>query len=236
MNKILSKILVLSLIAAMGFSSCDDETTKGFTDITYYPSLDVLGDPVVIVDKGAAYDDAGCYAELNGEDVTDQVEIISDVDTDEPGVYSINYSITNSDGFSVTGSRTVYVADPTPSIISNGIHTVADGTYRFWYSSSATVAFSGYEIIILQIEPGVFYISDFMGGYYDQRAGYGSNYAMTGTFQLNADNTITPLSSYVAGWGDSMDAMSETSVDATTGQIKYKMGYAALMDFYMIID
>ncbi|MCS2955955.1 DUF5012 domain-containing protein [Bacteroides thetaiotaomicron] len=34
---------------------------------------------------------------------------------------------------------------------------------------------------------------DFLGGWYDQRAGYGPDYAMVGKFELNDDNTITPL-------------------------------------------
>jgi len=33
---------------------------------------------------------------------------------------------------------------------------------------------------------------------------YGPDYAMVGKFELNDDNTITPLESYVAGWGDSI--------------------------------
>ena len=234
-NKILI-LVVASMLAIVGFSGCKDVTTAGFTDITYFPTLTVLGDPVVIVDKGANYQDAGAEATLNGEDVTDQIETTSNVDTSTPGIYTVSYKITNADGISRSGLRTVYVADPTPSIISSGVHTVADGTYRLWLSDGKIVNFSGYNIIILQTEPGKFYISDFMGGYYDQRAGYGSNYAMSGYFQLNADNTITPLSSIVPGWGDSMDDISASAVDPATGRITYTMGYAGKMTFNIIIN
>lgn len=233
-NKIL--YLMVFVLAIVGFSGCEDETTEGYTGITYYPSLEVLGDPSVIVAIGSTYEDAGYYAELQGEDVSDQVIVTSDVDTSAGGVYSVEYEIENADGFVVTGSRTVYVADPTPSIISTGIHKTAEGTKRFWFSSEAVVNFSGFDVLLLQVEPGVFYISDFMGGYYDQRVGYGSNYAMTGYFQLNDDYTITPLSSYVPGWGDSMDVMTSSSVDPTTGQITYVMEYAGLMEFTIIIN
>ncbi len=224
------------VLAAAGFSSCDDESTAGYTRITYYPTLEVLGESELIVAKGEAYVDAGAYAELNGEDVTSQVIVESNVNTSVGGVYSVSYKITNEDGFFVTGSRTVYVVDQTPSIITSGSHTIASGTHRINLNSDARTDFSGYTITILQVEPGVFYISDFMGGYYDQRAGYGSNYAMTGYFQLNADNTITPTSSYVAGWGDSMDVMTTSSVDPSTGQISYSLEYAGFLEFNVIIN
>ncbi|WP_201300896.1 BT_2262 family domain-containing protein [Sunxiuqinia indica] len=233
-NKIL--YLMVFLLAIVGLSSCEDETTEGFTDITYYPTLEVLGEPEIMITVGSTYEDAGVVAELNGEDVTDQVEVTSNVDTSTGGVYSVNYKIENEEGFFVTGSRTVYVADPTPSIISTGIHTTAEGTKRFWFSSEAVVNFSGYDILIFQVEPDVFYISDFMGGYYDQRVGYGPGYAMNGYFKLNDDNTITPISSIVPAWGDSMDAITSSSVDPTTGQITYVMEYAGLMEYTIIIN
>lgn len=233
-----SKIFnLLVFILGIGMmTGCDDDSTGGWTRITYYPTLTMLGEESVITELGTEYVDAGCTADLNGEDVTDQIEIVSTVDTDVAGVYSVTYTATNDDGFSVTQTRTVYVADPTPSIISTGMHTTLAGTQRFWYSSEAVVAFSGYEVLILQVEPGVFYISDFMGGYYDQYVGYGSNYAMTGYFQLNDDYTLTAISSSVAGWGDSMDYLSDGSVDPETGQITYKLGYASLMEYTIIMD
>ncbi len=227
--------MVLAL-AAILFYACENNTTEGFTRVTYYPTLELKGEPSIIVSKGEAYVDAGYSAMLNGVDVNDQVEVTTDLDTNTPGVYTINYKITNEDGFFVSDSRTVYVADPTPSIIATGIHTTLEGTQRYWFSSEAVVPFSGYDILILQIAPGEFYISDFMGGYYDQRVGYGSAYAMTGTFKLNADNTITALSSSVAGWGDSMDGLTDGYVDPETGQITYKVAYAGLMEYTIIMN
>ena len=55
------------------------------------------------------------------------------------------------------------------------------------------------EIVIFQMEPGIFISAISLGGWYDQRAGYGPDYAMVGKSELNDDNTITPLEGYVAG-------------------------------------
>ena len=138
----------------------------------------------------------------------------------------------NEDGFAKTFTRTVYVADNTASPLKSGIYTVAEGSKR---TAPSVVAFSGYEIVILQMEPGIFYISDFLGGWYDQRTGYGPDYAMVGKFELNDDNTITPLESYVAGWGDSMDQMTNTLLDPATGTLKWTVAYAGQLSFDIIV-
>lgn len=228
-------VLVFTLLTLV-FTGCEDETTAGFTRVTYYPILEMQGDPVIILDKGATFNDPGAVAELNGEDISDQIQVDSDLNANEPGIYHITYSAVNEDGFSVSSTRTIYVADPTPSIISSGMHKVAEGTHRVNTDNGAVTNYSGYSIILLQVEPGVFYTSDFMGGYYDQYVGYGSSYAMTGHFKLNADNSITVLNSFVAGWGDSMDGMSSSAVDPVTGKITYSISYAGFLDFNVIIN
>ncbi len=225
-NKII--FLMVFVLAIAGLSSCDDETTAGFTEITYYPTLELLGEPSVIAPLGQNYVDAGVKAELLGEDVTDQVVINSSVDTNVGGVYSVSYEIINVDGYSRKTSRTVYVADPTPSVIATGMHTVSSGTHRL--RLGVRTDYSGYDILILQTAPGEFYISDFLGGYYDQRAAYGSNYACTGTFKLNADNTLSLINSSVAGWGDSLSGLADASIDPATGAISWTAKYAG-MDF-----
>ena len=67
-------------------------------------------------------------------------------------------------------------------------------------------------------------------------AAYGAAYAMKGYFKLNADNTIEPLSSLLAGWGDSMDSMKEGKYDPETGQISWYIDYAGTMTFYVIMN
>lgn len=224
------------MLVLAGLSGCKDVTTEGFTRITYFPTLEVLGDPVMIIAKGTTFVDPGVYAELKGEDVTDQVETTSNVDTNTPGIYSITYKITNSDGFSRSGSRTVYVADPTPSIISSGSYNVLAGTNRVNKNTGATTNYSGYSITIIQTAPGVFYVTDFLGGYYDKRAGYGSNYTMTGYFKLNSDNTLSLISSHVSAWGDSLDDMYNASVDPATGKISWSALYVGYLEFNVVLN
>lgn len=232
MKKILYFLSITFLLLSV--VSCEEESA-GLSTITNYAEITLEGTSTVVVPLGSDYVEPG-YSAFEGEtDVTDQVNVTDNLNTSKAGVYTVTYTAVNQDGYASSNSRTVLVYDTTPSIIESGIHTIGAGSNRTW-SDGTVVPFSGFEIVILQTEPGVFYISDFMGGYYDQRAGYGPDYAMTGYFQLNEDNTITPISSQVAGWGDSMDGMTSSSVNPETGVITYTIGYAGSMDFNIIIN
>lgn len=109
MKKLL--VYLLAFVAVISLWSCDD-STEGPTWITYYPTIEILGDTEVTVNVGETYVDEGCHAEINGEDVSDQVIVTSDVDYSTPGIYSISYTVYNEDGISTTVSRTVHVVDP----------------------------------------------------------------------------------------------------------------------------
>lgn len=215
-------------------TSCNDDNDQ-LTDsrLTYYPVLEIQGDDFVQVPIGTSYTEQGCKATLNGEDYSANVKTEGSVDSNSPGLYSITYSATNADGFTVSATRTVAVCDPTITTDISGTYTTQDGSYRN-YSGTIT-NYAGYSVKITKAAPGIFYVSDFLGGWYDQRAGYGSAYAMTGYFQLLADNSLVQLSSYVAGWGDTADYCEGATYDPATGTISYVVGYAGSMEFNVIL-
>lgn len=189
MKKILAYLLMPVLAVALW--SCD-KSTEGLTRITYYPTLEVLGESTVIVNVGESYADEGCYAELNGEDVSSEVVATSNVNYSKPGVYSISYIIYNADGFSTTASRTVYVVDP------DNIATLYLGTC---FTGSET--FSDALISISDNGDGTYLLDDIMGGFYFNGVypGYEPTYDFHAevNFRLNADNTITQVGE-VGSW------------------------------------
>lgn len=189
MKKILAYLLVPVLV--MTLWSCD-KSTEGLTRITYYPTLEVLGESTVYINVGETYADEGCYAELNGEDVSSEVIATSNVDNSTPGVYSISYVIYNADGFSTTASRTVYVIDP------DNIATLYMGTC---FTGSET--FSDALISISDNGDGTYLLDDIMGGFYFNGVypGYEPTYDFHAevNFRLNADNTITQVGE-VGSW------------------------------------
>lgn len=219
---------------AFGFTSCNDDNDQ-LTDtrVTNYILLTVNGDEVVYVDANSTYTDEGCTAEAGGQDVTSKVQTTNPVDTKNIGPYIVTYRATNEDGFSSEAYRYVYVGSPL-------VGTVADGSYRQTYngdgSPKAQVAWSGYDIEMLTDGNGLYWVEDLMGGYYEQRAGYGSRYAMNGYLQVNADNTVEMVGGGgVPGWGDAYDDFANGVFDPETNTISYCVTYAG-MDFNVILN
>ena len=134
--------------------SCE-KTTEGLTGITYYPVITVNGDAGVIY-VGETYEDPGCTAIMNGEDITDQVIVTDNINNQVPGIYSVTYSATNEQGFSASASRTVYVA------AESGIVNLYVG--EMWTPKGSYL--SGGTHLITDNGDGTYQMDDIMGGYY----------------------------------------------------------------------
>lgn len=223
MKKIfLSLMLGMSLFSLTSCNDSKDELTD--SRLTYYVKLDMQGDAFVQVPIGGTYTDAGCTATMNGEDATSRIITtgLDAIDTNTAGLYTVTYSAVNNDGFPASVTRTVAVCDPTITTDISGTWTVQSGSYRL-YNGNKT-PYADYTIKIRKDAPGIFYISDFLAGWYEQRAGYGSSYACKGYVQLLADGTLKCLESYVPGWSDSLEDF-EGSYDEATGNIEWTATY-----------
>jgi hypothetical protein len=231
MKKIIFSLLICTSLLTLW--SCKDKDSYDDSKVTYFVKMALKGDDVMSIAKGSTFTDPGAVATEGTEDISSKIAVTSDLDASKVGVYTVTYTATNVDGYSSSVSRTVAVYDPVaPTTDLAGTYTVAPGTYRL--RGEAKTAYSGQSVTITKLASGVFAISDFLGGYYDQRAGYGSRYALTGYFQLNSDNTLTPISSYVAGWGDSLSDLKDAKYDPSTGAISFDAVYAN-MDFFITL-
>ncbi len=221
-----SKLIYLMLLCAGAFvmSSCDKDT-EGKTWITYYPDITLEGDATVTVDKGSTFVDPGYEATMNGEDVTDQVVVVSNVNTANSGVYTVTYSMTNSDGFSASATRTVIVLDP-----NNPIEGFYD-TDPELSDRSGTAYGSSWQIMLIGLGNNLYSVDDLLGGYYRDGRGYGDSYAMGGTILIADDGTISLVDSYIPGWGDGADDLNGT-YDAATGTITWVTEYVGY-DFHV---
>ncbi len=214
---------------AMIFNSCTDDSTEGLTRITYYPELTLEGDKTLYLDKGTSFTDPGYTAILNGEDVSDQVEISTNLNTNKSGIYTISYSIVNADGFSSSASRKIIVTDPNDAI--EGIYYTDPESYRLY--NGAQVAYgNSFTILILNNGDGTYSVDDLLGGWYCQRAGYGSNYAMQGIISVSADGSIDMLASYVPGWGDTATGMTDGKFE--DGTITWNLEYTDYPFFFIV--
>jgi hypothetical protein len=225
----MKKIFLYGLLfftASLGLTSCSkDQHTD--TRVTNYIVLTINGDEVVYVNAGDTYVDAGCKAEAAGQDVSDKVVTTNPVDTKVIGPYTVTYKATNEDGFSSSATRYVYVGQPLAG-------TVSPGSFR-QTKAGAIVNWSGFDIDMLTDGNGLYWVEDLLGGYYEQRAGYGSAYSMKGFLQVNADNTVDLVGGGdVAGWGDHYDDFKDGKYDPATKTISYDVVYAG-MDFNVIL-
>ncbi len=219
-------------LSAMALTSCSKDEEHTDTRVTYYINLSINGDEVVYLDANSTYVDAGCRAESNGQDVSDKIITDNPVDTKNIGPYTVTYRAVNDDGFASEVYRYVYVGAPVTG-------TVATGSFRQTYnddgSPKAQVAWSGFDIDMLTDGNGKYWLEDLMGGYYEQRAGYGSNYSMKGYLQVNEDNTVDMVGGgNVVGWGDAYDDFKNGKFDPATNTLSYTVVYAG-MDFNVIL-
>lgn len=222
-------------LVALTMASCDKDS-EGKSTIIDYPKLVIQGDEFFISPLGQAYNDEGCTATYQGADYTSHITVsgLEDIDINAAGLYYVTYSATSPDGFTWQETRTVAVCDPTITTDISGAWTVQEGSNRN-YGGGGEVGFDGYGVTIRQLAPGIFYVSDFFGGFYAQGYGYGNSYAMTGNIQLLADGTLVNLSSRIAGWGDSLRDFSNGTYDEAAGTLTWDVDYRGLMTFHIIL-
>ncbi|MBQ7530633.1 MAG: DUF5012 domain-containing protein [Paludibacteraceae bacterium] len=226
--------LAALLCIALGFTGCEKES-EGLTNITYFAEIILEGDDYMVVAKGSTFVDPGFTASMKGEDVTDKVEVSSDVDTSVSGIYTITYSIVNADGFPASASRTVVVLDASDPV--EGMWKLDQANSQRIYNGGAPAAYKGaFEFLIIKQDDGTYYVEDLMAGWYAQGAGYGSAYAMEAIIDIADDGTISLLASQVPGWGDSADGLTDGLYDAATNTITYKLFYAEVIEFDVTIN
>lgn len=228
----MKKILFYTLLALSAFtmSACSSDPEYSDTHVEYYPALSMKGESFVEHPVGTPYTDAGCTATFGDVDYTSKIQIdgLDEIDVNTPGLYTITYSAINEKypNLNASVSRTVAVCDPSITTDISGTYKVQAGSYRL-YNGTQT-AFSGYSIKVTKAASGIFQVSDLMGGWYDQRAGYGSSYAMKGYVQLLADNSLVILSGHVKGWDDDFnmgDPANGGQYSPETGTIQWAVSY-----------
>ena len=157
-------------IACFSFSlmSCEKDFEE-VSRITTYATFDMAGDEVIAVPGGGSFTDPGVKAfegstELNvtqsiqyaplvtaGDGPSDAAyQSVTSVDASKPGLYTISYSATNSDGFSASTERLVFVF---PGAIPTSVNIA--GNYTSGTSPAPTIT---------KVTDGVFFSTNAWGG------------------------------------------------------------------------
>ena len=213
---------MLFAMVALLVTSCGDKESEGLSRITYYPTIELEGGSYIVWNKGTAWQEPGYISFMNGEDVTSEVTISGTPDVNKSGIYTLTYTTKkNEDGFDASASRTVVVLDPNSDI--EGFYMTQPDSYRSY--NGADVAYGrAFEILIIDNGDGTLTVDDLLGGWYCQRAGYGTNYAMGGIIGLDGSN-VSLVDSYIPGWGDGLGYLTGTYADGVfTIETEYVSG------------
>lgn len=208
-------IFFAMMLAMVGFAltSCGDKESEGKSRFTYYAVLTMNGDDFVKVNVGEAFNDEGCKADMNGEDVTSKIQVSSNVDTSKPGWYKVNYVVYNDDNFPASASRDVMVVDPN-NFASTYFGESQYGS-RHYYDAPLNITSRG---------DGTYLIDDIAGGFYcyGRYPGYEPTYDfhLESVIKLNDDNTIELVNQNPGAWywGQAITITSGT-YDPATGTI-----------------
>ncbi|MEG1564035.1 MAG: DUF5012 domain-containing protein [Bacteroides sp.] len=222
------KKIIYSLFVCLACTlvSCEGDTTQDVSKISYFVNFEMKGDPIMQVPVGTPYVEPGVIATEGETDITASMVTTGKVDVSTIGVYTLSYSAVNVDGFSKSTERLVVVYNPKITADMSGSYKVAEGTNRVTDKSGAVKGFSGYKVNISKLAPGVFEVSDFIAGYYDQGSAYGPAYALKGTMKLNEDNTLSALDAHLSGWNDSYTRFEKAMFNPVTGAVNWTVGYS----------
>ena len=242
---------LLSVLMVVFASSCRKQS-EGVTDITNYFQL--YGANAMYLGVGDEFVDPG-YQELWGggtvvvtiEDMTGKQ--VDKVVTAEPGFYTLTYSVVNEQGLPFSMQRKVYIYDAS---VTETLGTFkVDGEASFYYNNGKTWAANAANyaaqgrtvddsptITFKQVAGNIYSCNDLLGGWYTwvqgrgplYAANYGNSYAtyfdMTGYVTLNADMTLSLMSSNIRAWGDGLDFIDNSVYDPETRRLVYDWSYA----------
>lgn len=250
------KKYIFTILAAFltVFAVSCQKTSADKTKVASY--FQMLGASAMYLGVGDEFVDPGFVELEGGGKVSTDIydmngDLVDAVSTDEPGFFTITYSTTNDQGFYFEKSRKVYVYDATVKetlgvfVVDPEASFYADGdTFQEkvdGYQANPTKDYHPYstsevEITFTQVVGNIYTCSDLFGGWYTSIQGRGYYYEangqpftyfdMTGYVTLNADMTLTLMSSYVECWSDGLDAIDNAVYDPETKRLSYEWYYA----------
>ncbi len=209
-------LIIFSLFVQYG---CEKElTSEGVSRTTTYATINLNGDNPIFLNVGEAYAEPGGTTETG-----DPITITGAVDSDTPGVYGVNYSATNVDGFENSVARTVYVSN------TGDLVTSIEGLYICTVERiDPAEIHEGIQFVrIWKTGDNTYELSNALGGFYAIGRGYGNAYA-AGEAVITANdiptNDFTFEDAYVPAWGDYATITSLT-VDPVAKTIVFTTEY-----------
>jgi len=139
---LISASSLLGVIILLG--SCESTDTANVSFVTTYPVIELEGDEIMVISLGTDYSEPGAVATVGEEEI--ELETEGTVDSNSPGVYPINYTAMNPDGYSRTAARQVVIYDPATDAVD--------------LSGSYVRAATGVTVTVTKTGPSTYHIND----------------------------------------------------------------------------
>lgn len=163
------KLLLLAsvvMVLAVSCSKTTDDVSK-IVDVSF-PTIDLNGPEIVRLNVGATYTDQGAELTDDITGATSDIDPVSDnVNTAQPGLYFVQYSASNANGFTTNAVRFVAVTNVTGGVDISGTYTrtatgipaiitkVAEGVYKVQNPGGAAAGLNT-VVYFVETSPGVF--------------------------------------------------------------------------------
>lgn len=206
MKRFLTIFALASVVGVM--AGCSKDSADSQPQVVDYVKISLIGENPLTLSLGDTFEEPGYTATDKGAEVTAKVQVtildmdgipVPSIETENPGLYTINYLAKSLDGVSSMASRTVYVIDPELEISLTGsfavdfenttcksaLATVGAIDYKSctaYYnengSSSNPPGYSvdKFDIIFTEVAPGIYDVNDLFGGWYHTVQGRGNYY------------------------------------------------------------
>ncbi len=221
--------IAIMLVGLFGFFSCSDEESAGISKVSDLPVFNLIGGDLGVA-LGVPYVDQYTVT-MAGKDIKAQTKVTGTVDVNTSGPYVINYEAKSAEGFVRSASRLVVVYDKASISMADISGKYISNISRKTISTGATAKRGPFAVTIRKISDGLFYVDDFLGGWYNFGSAYGDRYAGSGYVVLKADNTMSVASSSIPAWGDTVSFFDVSSYNPTTGVIVFKSMMDAATNF-----
>lgn len=180
-------VLTLLLFASALFVSCEEDTTAGVSRVTNYPLITVLGEQTIFVPQGGTFNDPGATATAGTETIPYVVTAKglyrgeNTLNTNVPDEYTVKYTATNADGFSISGARKVIVYKTGDLVNSiEGVYVATTKRNGNFLPASQGSSLNMKYIYIWKNTDGTYEVSDAFGGWYALGRRLGISYATPG--------------------------------------------------------
>jgi hypothetical protein len=178
----MKKILAMTIFAATLMVGCNNDLeSEGVSRTTYFPTFELEGESFYLIDEDQPFEEPGITVTEQGAPISFNTQYIgrytgytgTTIGT-EADEYRVTYDAVNKDGFAASETRTVAKVN-TGDFVSS-----ISGAYL---ASSVRVSGEAYEdvlVLVTEVEPDVFEVSDALGGFYSDGRALGDDYLVHG--------------------------------------------------------